>query len=55
MRPDELVPIFEELEDGTVARLLAGMDDRKVAQVLAAMEPQRAAALSRLIGGVSSK
>lgn len=55
MRANDLIPILQELEDGTVARLLAGMDDRKVAQVLAAMEPSRAAALSRLIGGVSAK
>ena len=55
MRADDLVPILEELEDGTVARLFAGMDDRKVAQLLAAMEPARAASLSRMIGGVSAK
>lgn len=55
MRASELVPILAQLEDGTVARILAGMDDRKVAQVLAAMEPSRAAALSRLMGGISAK
>ena len=55
MRADDLVPILEELEDGTVTRLFAGMDDRKVAQLLAAMEPARAASLSRMIGGVSAK
>lgn len=55
MRASELLPILEQLEDGTVARILSGMDDRKVAQVLAAMEPSRAAALSRLMGGISAK
>lgn len=55
MRANELLPILAEMEDGTVARILAGMDDRKVSQVLAAMEPTRAAAISRLIGGISAK
>lgn len=55
MRPKEVVAILAEMDDDFVARLLSGMDDRQVADTLAEMEPNRAARLSRILAGASSK
>lgn len=55
MRPAQLVPIIEELEDDLVARLFSGMDDRTVASVMGQLPAERAASVSRLMGGISSK
>lgn len=55
MRPKELAPIVEALEDNVIAHLFAGMSERQVAAVLAEIEPDRAARISKLMGGISSK
>lgn len=55
MRPKEVVAILSEMDDDFVARILEGMDDDQVADTLAEMEPSRAARLSRILAGASSK
>lgn len=55
IRPRDLVPILSELDDTVVARLVGGMEERRAADVLAELPADRAARISKLMGGISSK
>ena len=55
MRPNELAAILGEMDDDFVARILDGMDENQVARTLAEMDPARAARLSWILVGASSK
>jgi len=49
MKPDEAVPILNQIEDEQVLAILLKMEDDQAAKILAAMEPKRAARLSQLL------
>lgn len=55
MRPKEVAAILAEMDDDFVVRLLDGMDEDQVARTLAEMDPARAARLSWILVGPSSK
>jgi len=55
MRPKEVAAILAEMDDDFVVRILDGMDENQVARTLAEMEPARAARLSWVLVGPSSK
>lgn len=55
MRPRDVVPILSEFDDSIVARLLGGMANDRAAAILAEFPPERAARVSKAVGGISTK
>lgn len=49
MKPEEVVPILQQMDDATVLKILSKMDEDQVARILALMDTSRAARLSRLL------
>lgn len=49
MKPDEVVAVFNNLDDEQVLAIFSKMEDEQVGKVLAALEPRRAARLTQLM------
>lgn len=47
MKPDEAVPILNQMDDDTVLVILSKMDDEQVAKIMALLDNRRAAILSQ--------
>jgi hypothetical protein len=54
MKPDEMRPILERLDDETVFRIVMAMKERDAAQVFASLTPSRAAAITRRMAQTAS-
>jgi flagellar protein FlbB len=53
MKPEESVPILNDLDDAFVVNMLRKMEDEQAAKILVMMDPQRAAKLSRMLGSAN--
>lgn len=49
MKPEEAVPILNQLDDTTVLGILGKMEEEQVSKILAQMDPQRAARLTNIM------
>jgi len=54
MKPKEVVPIFDNLDDDTVLSILTKMESSQTAKILAELEPLRAAKLTKVLTDINN-